>query len=102
MFSLFMEGYALQAKAHMKKFGTTWRQIAAVSAKNHYHSTMSPLAQFQKDFSIEQILAAKVIAWPLTMPMCSPISDGSAAVLVCSKEALTRFEASAPCACWRA
>jgi acetyl-CoA acyltransferase len=93
MFSLFMEGYALQAKAHMKKFGTTWRQIAAVSAKNHFHSTMSPLAQFQKDFSIEQILAAKVIAWPLTMPMCSPISDGSAAVLVCSKEALTRFEA---------
>jgi len=92
MFSLFMEGYAIQAKLHMKKFGTTWRQIAAVASKNHFHSTMSPLAQFQKDFSIEQILAAKVIAWPLTMPMCSPISDGAAAVLVCSKEALARFD----------
>jgi acetyl-CoA acetyltransferase len=92
MFSLFMEGYAVQAKAHMKKYGTTVRQIAAVAAKNHHHSIHSPLAQFQKDFSIEQILAARIIAWPLTMPMCSPISDGAAAVLVCSREALARFD----------
>jgi acetyl-CoA acetyltransferase len=92
MFSLFMEGYAVQAKAHMKKYGTTVRQIAAVAAKNHHHSIHSPLAQFQKDFSIEQILAARIIAWPLTMPMCSPISDGAAAVLVCSQEALARFD----------
>jgi len=94
MFSLFMEGYAIQARAHMKKFGTTWRQIAAVSAKNHFHSTMNPLAQYRKDFTIEQVLAGKVIAWPLTMPMCSPISDGASAVLVCSKEALRRFDAA--------
>jgi acetyl-CoA acyltransferase len=93
MFSLFMEGYAIQAKAHMKKYGTTVRQIAAVAAKNHHHSIHSPLAQFQRDFSIEEILAAKIIAWPLTLPMCSPISDGAAAVLVCSQEALARFDA---------
>jgi acetyl-CoA acetyltransferase len=93
MFSLFMEGYALQAKLHMKKYGTTWEQLAAVSAKNHHHSTMNPLAQFQKDFTVEQILAGKVIAWPLTMPMCAPISDGAAAVLVCSKDALSKFDA---------
>ena len=92
MFSLFMEGYALQAKLHMKKYGTTWRQLAVVSAKNHHHSTMNPLAQFQKDFTPEQILAGKVVAWPLTMPMCAPISDGAAAVLVCSKDALSRFD----------
>lgn len=91
MFSLFMEGYALQAKLHMRKYGTTWQQLAAVSAKNHHHSTMNPLAQFQKDFTIEQILSAKVIAWPLTMPMCSPISDGAAAVLVCSRDALLKY-----------
>jgi acetyl-CoA acyltransferase len=93
MFSLFMEGYALQAKLHMKKYGTTWEQLAAVSAKNHHHSTMNPLAQFQKDFTVEQILASKVIAWPLTMPMCAPISDGAAAVVVCSKDALSKFDA---------
>lgn len=93
MFSLFMEGYALQAKLHMKKYGTTWRQIAMVSAKNHHHSTLNPLAQFQKDFTVEQVLAGKVVAWPLTMPMCAPISDGAAAVLVCSKDAVPRFAA---------
>ena len=92
MFSLFMEGYAIQAKSHMKKYGTTVRQIAAVAAKNHGHSIHNPLAQFQKEFSIEEILAAKIIAWPLTLPMCSPISDGAAAVLVCSKNALTRLD----------
>lgn len=92
MFSLFMEGYALQAKLHMKRYGTTWGQLAAVAAKNHRHSTLNPLAQFQKDFTVEQIMAAKVIAWPLTLPMCAPISDGAAAVLVCSKEALSRFD----------
>lgn len=96
MFSLFMESYALQAKLHMKKYGTTWKQMAAVASKNHHHSTMNPLAQFQKDFSVEQILAGKVIAWPLTLPMCAPISDGAAAVLVCSKEALARFPKSRP------
>lgn len=94
MFSAFMEGYALQAKLHMKKYGTTWRQIASVAAKNHHHSTMNPLAQYQKDFTVEQILAGKVIAWPLTLPMCAPISDGAAAVLVCSKDTLPRFAAS--------
>jgi acetyl-CoA acetyltransferase len=96
IFSLFMEGYALQAKLHMKKYGTTWKHLAAVASKNHHHSTMNPLAQFQKDFSVEQILAAKVIAWPLTLPMCAPISDGAAAVLVCSKDALARFPGSRP------
>jgi acetyl-CoA acetyltransferase len=66
--------------------------MAVVSAKNHHHSTLNPLAQFQKEFTVEQILAGKVIAWPLTMPMCAPISDGAAAVLVCSKDALSRFD----------
>jgi acetyl-CoA acetyltransferase len=96
MFSLFMEGYAVQARLHMKKYGTTWTQLAAVAAKNHDHSVGNPLAQFQKPFSIDKILSAKVIAWPLTLPMCAPISDGAAAVLICSREALARFDNSRP------
>lgn len=96
MFSLFMEGYAVQARLHMKKYGTTWAQLAAVAAKNHAHSVHNPLAQFQKPFTVEQILAAKVIAWPLTLPMCAPISDGAAAVLVCERGALARFAAARP------
>ena len=89
--SIFMDAYSVNARLHMKTYGTTWAQIAEVSAKNHHHSTLNPLAQFQKDFSLEEVLAARVIAWPLTLPMCAPVSDGAAAVIVCSKDALKRF-----------
>lgn len=93
MRSIFMDAYAINARLHMKKYGTTWRQIAAISAKNHHHSTMNPLAQFQKDIPIEKVLAARIISWPLTIPMCAPVSDGGSAAIVCSKEALQRFGA---------
>lgn len=94
--SPFMELYASLAKGHMREFGTTQRQLAAVSSKNHHHSTMNPLSQFRKDFSIEEVLAGAVIAWPLTLPMCSPISDGAAAATLCTRAALGRFPDAAP------
>jgi acetyl-CoA acyltransferase len=89
--SPFMELYASLAKGHMSKFGTTERQLAAVAAKNHRHSTLNPLSQYQSDMSVEDVLAGKVIAWPLTLPMCSPISDGAAAAVLCTKRALQRL-----------
>jgi acetyl-CoA acyltransferase len=89
--SPFMELYASLAKGHMSKFGTTERQLAAVAAKNHRHSTLNPLSQYQNDMSVEDVLAGKVIAWPLTLPMCSPISDGAAAAVLCSRRALQRL-----------
>jgi acetyl-CoA acetyltransferase len=84
--SVFMELYAALAKYHMKTFGSTQRQFAAVAAKNHRHSVNNPLSQYRKDMSIEDVLAARVIAWPLTLPMCSPISDGAAAALIVSED----------------
>ncbi len=89
--SPFMDAYALNAKLHMKKYGTTWRQIAAVSSKNHQHSTMNPLSQYQKAMTVDEVLGARIIAWPLTLPMCAPITDGAAAAVVGSREALRRF-----------
>ena len=89
--SIFMDAYSVGARLHMQAWGTTWEQIAQVSAKNHHHSTMNPLAQFQKDFSPQDVLAGRVIAWPLTLPMCAPISDGGSAVVICTREALSRF-----------
>lgn len=86
--SVFMELYAALAKFHMKTFGSTERQLAAVAAKNHTHSAANPLAQYRKPMSIEEVLAARVIAWPLTLPMCSPISDGAAAAVLVAAEAL--------------
>jgi acetyl-CoA acyltransferase len=89
--SPFMELYASLAKGHMSKFGTTERQLATVAAKNHRHSTLNPLSQYQNDMSVEDVLAGKLIAWPLTLPMCSPISDGAAAAILCTKRALQRL-----------
>ena len=94
--SPFMQLYASLARGHMKAFGTTQRQMAAVSAKNHHHSTMNRLSQYQKDMSVDEVLAAPVIAWPLTLPMCSPISDGAAAAILCTQAALARFPDAEP------
>jgi acetyl-CoA acyltransferase len=88
--SVFMDVYAAFCRHHMATFGTTQRQMAEVSAKNHHHSTHNPLSQYRRAFSVEEVLAARTIAWPLTLPMCSPISDGAAAALVCSKEMVDR------------
>ncbi len=90
--SLFMDVYSYLAKYHMKTYGTTERQLAAVAAKNHFHSTMNSLSQYQNDMSIEEVLAARMICWPLTLPMCSPISDGAAAAIVCNRQGLERVK----------
>jgi acetyl-CoA acyltransferase len=84
--SVFMDVYAALCRHHMAKFGTTQRQMAIVSAKNHGNSVHNPRSQYRRSFSIEEVLAARPIVWPLTLPMCSPISDGAAAALVCSRE----------------
>lgn len=93
MRSIFMDAYALQARMHMKRYGTTWEQIAMVSEKNHRHSTLNPLAQFQKAIPLEKILSGRVVSWPLTVPMCAPVSDGSAAAVLCSRAGLQKLAA---------
>jgi len=90
-----MDVYAAFCRHHMARFGTTQRQMAAVSAKNHQHSVENPRAQFRRAFTIEDVLAARLIAWPLTLPMCSPISDGAAAALVCTPSYATKLGQSA-------
>jgi acetyl-CoA acetyltransferase len=90
-YSVFMDIYAAFCRQHMRKFGTTQRQIAAVAAKNHGHSVANPLAQYREPYTIEQVLAAPPITYPLTLPMCSPISDGAAAAIVCNEAGLRRL-----------
>ena len=92
--SVFMDVYAAIAKHHMKLHGTTQRQMATVAAKNHRHSVHNELSQFRAAFSVDEVLAARGISWPLTLPMCSPISDGGAAAILCSADALERFDKS--------
>ncbi|MFE6664963.1 thiolase family protein [Streptomyces sp. NPDC057697] len=91
--SVFMEIYASLGRAHMQRFGTTETHLAAVAAKNHAHSVHNPRAHFRRAFTTQEILAARRVAWPLTVPMCSPVSDGAAAVVVTRAE-LTRDESA--------
>lgn len=92
-YSKFMAIYAALCRLHMKTFGTTQRQIAAVAAKNHAHSALNPYSQYRQAFTIEEILAAPPITYPLTLPMCAPLSDGAAAAILCTEEGLERIGA---------
>lgn len=82
--SVFMDIYALIAKAHMRNYGTTREQCAGVTAKNSFHGSLNPRAQFQQAMTVAEVLASREIVDPLTLPMCSPIGDGAAAVVVVS------------------
>lgn len=90
-YSSFMDIYASWGRFHMKKYGTTQEQIAKISVKNHKNSVYNPLAQYQKEFTLEEVMNARPITYPLTLPMCSPISDGAAAVIVCSEEVIKKY-----------
>jgi len=90
-YSVFMDVYAAFSRQHMKRFGTTQRQLAAVAAKNHTHSVENPLSQFRDAYSVDDVLKAPPITYPLTLPMCSPISDGAAAAVVATRSGLKRL-----------
>ena len=92
--TIFMDTYAMQAAYHMKRWGTTQRQIAAGASKNHYHGSLNPLAQYRFTVSIDEVLADREISYPITRSMCAPIGDGAAAALVCSKQYLERLPAA--------
>lgn len=77
--------YAILARAHMERFGTTEQQMAAVAVKNHYHSSLNPKAQYQKPISIESVLHSSCVADPLKLLDCSPVTDGAAAVILSKK-----------------
>jgi acetyl-CoA acyltransferase len=70
------------------KHGVTFDQFARVAVKNHEHSTLNPLAQYRRAFSLEEIKEAEMVAYPNTVPMCCPTTDGSASVVVVSDERL--------------
>jgi acetyl-CoA acetyltransferase len=83
--SVFMDIYSLLAKAHMKNYGTTREQFAGVTVKNSFHGSLNPRAQFQQAMTLAEVLESREIIDPLTLPMCSPIGDGAAAVVLVSE-----------------
>ena len=91
--TVFMDTYAMQAAYHMKRWGTTARQIAAGASKNHAMGAKNPLAQYRFEVTPEQVLQDRMVSAPLTRSMCSPIGDGAAAALLCSREFLSQVPA---------
>lgn len=70
---------------HMKKYGTTQTHFAKVAVKNHAHSVKNPLSQYRVETPLEQVLAARAVAYPNTLLMCCPTGDGAAAAVVVSE-----------------
>jgi len=89
--SLFMDLYASMARDFMAENGTTQRDFAAVAAKNSFHGSLNPKAQFQEVLTIEQVLSAPLIVDPMTRPMCAPIGDGAAALVLVSARAAAKL-----------
>ncbi|MFC9551668.1 lipid-transfer protein [Rhodococcus sp. NPDC056960] len=78
--------FGAAGKEHMERFGTTAEQFAKIGVKNHRHSQNNPYAQFQDEYTLDEILGSKPIYGPLTKLQCSPTSDGSGAVVVVSEK----------------
>ena len=83
--------YAMIARAHMAQHGTTLEDLAADSVKNHRHGALNPKAQFRQEVTLEQVMTSSLVADPLRLLHCSPVSDGAAAVLLCPLDRATEF-----------
>lgn len=83
--SRMMDIYAGLAAFHMRTYGTTRTQLAQVAAKNRRAGALNPLAAIQRAVTFEEVLAADAVIGPLTVPMCAPLTDGAAAVVLASE-----------------
>jgi len=94
--SIFMDAYAMGARWHMSRFGSTQRQLALICSKNHLHGSLNPLAQYQATMTVGEVLADRPVAYPLTRAMCAPVGDGAAAAIVCSESFLKKLTGARP------
>jgi acetyl-CoA acetyltransferase len=83
--------YAMRARRHMMEYGTTIEQLAKIAVKNHHNSVHNPRAQFQREYTIEEVLNSRMIADPLTILHCCPTGDGAAAVVLAATEIAPRL-----------
>jgi acetyl-CoA C-acetyltransferase len=81
---------ALATRRYMEEYGLTSEELALVAVKNHANGVSNPYAHFQKEISIDDVLASRIIADPLRLYDCAPISDGAAAIVLCSTPAPVR------------
>ncbi len=78
--------YAMIATRHMHEYGTTKEQLAQVAVKNHANGALNPYAQYRREITLEQVMNATPVAYPLGLLDCSPISDGAASIVLCAAD----------------
>ena len=83
--SMFADFYGVMARDHMQQYGSTPEHFAMVSAKNSFHGSLNPNAQFLNEMTVEEVLAQPTIVEPLTRPMICPVADGGAAAIIVSE-----------------
>jgi acetyl-CoA acetyltransferase len=91
--SFFMDIYAAMTKEYMSRSGAKVEHFADVVVKNQHNGALNPRAQYGAELTVDDVLAAREIVWPLTLLMCSPISDGAAAIVLASSRARRRLNA---------
>jgi acetyl-CoA acetyltransferase len=83
--------FGMAGMEHMRSYGTQQEHFALASVKNHFHSTQNPLAQYQKESPLDEVMNSRPIAHPNTLLMCCPTGDGAAAAILCSMEKARQF-----------
>ena len=83
--------YAMIAQRHMHDYGTTKEQLAQVAVKNHKNGALNPNAQYRREITLEQALKATMVAEPLGLLDCSPVTDGAASIVLCAAEKAKKY-----------
>jgi len=83
--------YALIATRHMHEHGTTREQLAQVAVKNHANGALNPHAQYRREITVKQVLNSTMVAYPLSILDCSPVTDGAASIVLCAAEKAKKF-----------
>ncbi|GAA5233087.1 thiolase family protein [Verticiella sediminum] len=94
--SIFMDIYAEKTRQYMAATGATREDFAQIVVKSRRAGALNDKAQFRKPTTIEEVLSSRLISDPLTLPMCSAIGDGAAAIVLCSRNALKKLTAPRP------
>jgi acetyl-CoA acetyltransferase len=90
--SILMEFYAEEAATYLSSYDATSEDLARVAVKNRRNANFNPLAQYRGAQTMEEVLGGRMIVAPLTLPMCSPVTDGGAALVLCSEAYAKRLE----------
>lgn len=87
----FVGNYAMTLRKYMEKYGWKQEHFAKVTVKSKYNGSLNPYAQYKKPVSMEEVLNSRLVAYPLTLFMCSSMADGAAAAILCAKRIARKF-----------